>query len=65
MKITFKDGRVIEALCAQRGQRAGGASKFDNQHALTQLRQALLVAIEHRQPYRGLVAELTGRACCR
>ena len=47
----------LEPLVAERGQRAGGAGELADQHARLQLREPFGVAVEHREPDRGLVAE--------
>ncbi|MNY04983.1 hypothetical protein D3C86_1376860 [compost metagenome] len=46
-----------EALVAQRRQRAGGPGELHHGHARAQFGQTLLVAVEHRQPDRHLVAK--------
>ena len=49
--------RTVEALVAERGQRAGRAAELRDQHARLQFAQALGVAVDHREPHRALVAE--------
>ena len=47
----------LQALVAERGQRAGCARELANKDPRLELLQALGMAVEHGQPDRGLVAE--------
>src|ERR1700747_1921176 len=47
----------LKTLVTERGQRAGGAAELADKHARLQLRQTLGMAVEHREPDRGLVAK--------
>ena len=51
----------VEALVAQRRQRAGGAGELADQHARLQLLEPFGMAIEHGEPDRDLVAEGDGQ----
>ena len=52
-------GAALDRFIAppERGQRAGGAAELDDEHARAQFAQTVGVAIEGREPDRGLVAE--------
>src|SRR5580700_6782053 len=47
----------LKTLIAERRQRARGAGELADQHARLQLLKPFRMAVEHREPDRGLVAE--------
>ena len=57
LELLHQFGLHLQAVLAERGQRAGGAAEFADQHARAQLLEALLVPLEGGEHSRHLVAE--------
>ena len=57
LEFLHQFGLALQPVLAERGQRAGGAAEFADQHARAQLLEALLVALESAEQSRHLVAE--------
>ena len=57
LELLHQFGLHLQAVLAERGQRAGGAAEFADQQARLELVQALPVALEGREHGRHLVAE--------
>ena len=57
LELLAQLGLHLQPVFAERGQRAGGAAEFADQHARAELLEALLVALEGAEQSRHLVAE--------